>query len=87
MKRIKEYIFKIAAAALVVAYCLHTSSCANTQGAPTGGPKDTIPPVLLETQPALNAVNVPTAKTEIVLTFNEYMQIKDANKNIFLSPP
>lgn len=87
MKRIKEYIFKIAAAALVVAYCLHTSSCANTQGAPTGGPKDTIPPVILKTEPAMNAVNVPTVKTEIVLTFNEYVQLKEANKNIFLSPP
>lgn len=87
MKRIREYIVKIAAVALVVAYCLHTSSCANTSGAPTGGPRDSIPPVILGTTPDTNAVNVPRVKTEIVLTFNEYVQVKEASKNIFLSPP
>lgn len=87
MKKIKEYIVKVAAVALVAAYCLHTSSCANTSGAPTGGPRDSIPPVLVGTLPDTNAINVPRVKTEIILTFNEYVQLKEASKNIFLSPP
>lgn len=88
MKRtVKEYIFKLSAIALVIFYCLHTSSCANTTGAPTGGPQDTIPPVILGTSPTENATGVPVSKSEIVLTFNEYVQIKEGNKNIFLSPP
>ncbi len=90
MKRvlmIKRYLANFAAFALVAAYCLHTSSCANTSGAPTGGPRDSIPPVILATIPDTNATDVPVVKTQIVLTFNEYVQLKEANKNIFLSPP
>ncbi|MEG2848861.1 MAG: Ig-like domain-containing protein, partial [Bacteroidales bacterium] len=34
-----------------------------------------------------NALNVPTHKAKIVITFNEYIQLKDAVKNIVLSPP
>ena len=89
MKRLfkKENIFKILTVALLGIYCMHASSCANTSGAPTGGPKDTIPPVILGLKPDSNAINVPVSKTTITLTFNEYVQLKDASKNIFLSPP
>ncbi len=87
MKRIREYITKVAVAILIGFYCIHISSCANTTGAPTGGLKDSIPPVILKTVPDTNSVNVPVQKTEIVLTFNEYVKLMDANKNIFLSPP
>ncbi len=84
---IKENLSKIATVAAVVLYCMHTSSCANTTGAPTGGPKDTIPPVITGVVPDSNAVNVTVNKTEITLSFNEYVQVKDAEKNIVLSPP
>ncbi len=84
---IKDNIYKIATVALVALYCTHTSSCANTSGAPTGGPKDTIAPVVLATVPDSNATNVPVRKTSITLSFNEYVQLKDPAKNIFLSPP
>ncbi len=84
---IRNNITKIAAIAAIALYCTHTSSCANTTGAPTGGPKDTIPPVVVATFPDSNATNVAMEKTEIIITFDEYVQIKDANKNIFLSPP
>lgn len=84
---IKENLSKIATVAAVVLYCMHTSSCANTTGAPTGGPKDTIPPVITGVAPDSNSINVPVNKTEITLSFNEYVQVKDAEKNIVLSPP
>lgn len=90
MKRpltIKRYLVNFSIFILIAAYCLHTSSCANTSGAPTGGPKDSIPPVIIAAIPDTNSRNVPTVKTQIVLTFNEYVQLKEANKNIFLSPP
>lgn len=90
MKRpltIKRYLVNFSIFVLIAAYCLHTSSCANTSGAPTGGPKDSIPPVIIAAIPDTNSRNVPTVKTQIVLTFNEYVQLKEANKNIFLSPP
>lgn len=84
---IKKNIYKIITIALTILYCTHTSSCANTSGAPTGGPKDTIAPVILATSPDSNATNVPVHKTSITLSFNEYVQLKDPAKNIFLSPP
>ena len=60
--------------------------CANTTTPPTGGPKDTIPPVLTKVAPLPATVNVPTKKTKLRFTFNEYVKVKDAN-GIFLSPP
>ena len=72
---------------LVVMYCLHASSCASTKAAPSGGPKDTIPPVVLAMNPAENATGFPVEGGVITITFDEYVQVKDANKNIFLSPP
>ena len=81
----KRYIPLLIAAAVFVPM-LFTHSCANTTQAPTGGLKDTIPPLIIGINPLPGAVNVPVAKTRIVFTFDEYVTIKDP-KNIFLSPP
>ncbi len=59
--------------------------CANTRQGPTGGAKDTIPPVLLRTSPAPRATGF--ADKKMVLTFNEYMALKDIAKNVVMSPP
>ena len=80
-------ICSIVTVLLVVMYCLHTSSCASTKAAPSGGPKDTIPPVVLAMDPAENSTGFPIEGGEITITFDEYVQVKDANKNIVLSPP
>ena len=73
-------------AALVICAMMFPSGCANTTSAPSGGPKDTIPPVIVKLSPLPGAVNVPLHNTSIRFTFNEYVKIKEAN-NIFLSPP
>ena len=85
MKRLSKYI-PLIPAALVLGAMMFPSGCANTTTPPTGGPKDTIPPVLVKTSPLPGAVNVPTHKTLLKFTFDEYVVVKDAN-NIFLSPP
>ncbi|MDR2362182.1 MAG: Ig-like domain-containing protein [Prevotellaceae bacterium] len=59
--------------------------CASTQTGPSGGLKDTIPPVLLKTTPAQGAVRFDGKK--IVLTFDEYIALKDVAKNVVVSPP
>ena len=61
------------------------SRCANTQTGPSGGPTDSIPPVLLKTTPPQNSTNFNAKK--IVLTFDENMKVKDVSKNVVLSPP
>ena len=85
MKKLSKYI-PLIPAALVLGAMMFPSGCANTTTPPSGGPKDTIPPVLVKTAPLPGAVNVPTHKTQVKFTFDEYVVVKDAN-NIFLSPP
>ena len=73
-------------AGLILGSLMFPSGCANTTTPPTGGHKDTIPPVLTKVAPLPATVNVPTKKTKLRFTFNEYVKVKDAN-GIFLSPP
>ncbi len=72
-----------------LSYLIFAPSCANTTTPPSGGPKDTIPPVLLTTDPPYNTTNhlITTQYSSITFYFDEYVVLKDANKNIFLSPP
>ena len=61
-------------------------SCANTTTPPSGGVKDTIPPVLLYVEPQNLATNVSRDKGYVKMTFDEYVVVKTAS-DIFLSPP
>jgi hypothetical protein len=53
--------------------------------APTGGPKDTIPPVMLRSVPHPNATNFNGKR--ISFFFDEFVQLKDVNQKFILSPP
>ena len=85
MNRLTKYL-PLSPAALVLGAMMLPSGCANTASPPSGGPKDTIPPVLVKTVPFPGTTNMPVHKTQIKFTFDEYVVVKDAN-NIFLSPP
>ena len=61
------------------------SSCANLCNGPQGGPRDTIPPVVLKEIPSNGVLNFSGNKIEI--SFNEYIQLQDIQKNILMSPP
>jgi hypothetical protein len=74
-------------AAIAVAYCLHSEGCANTSRGPSGGPKDTIPPVIVGKIPDTNLTNFPIVKGKILIDFDEYVQLKDANNEVIVSPP
>ena len=73
-------------AAMVLGAMMFPQGCANTTTPPTGGAKDTIPPVITKVYPLPGTVNVPTYKAKVRFWFDEYVKIKDAN-GIFLSPP
>ncbi len=62
---------------------LSMGGCAQI-GMPTGGPKDTIPPALVTAVPKLLHTNF--KGNRIVLTFNEYIVVDDAIKNVLVSP-
>lgn len=59
-------------------------NCAK-RGRPTGGPKDTIPPIVLEVHPAAKSLNFKTNK--IKLKFDEYVLFKDLSNQLVVSPP
>ena len=58
--------------------------CANAV-APTGGPQDTTPPVVVEAVPENHSINFTGKKIEI--TFDEYISLENANQNVMISPP
>jgi len=66
------------------AWLIIISSCAN-QGMPTGGPRDSIPPVLVETYPDYKSLNYDDE--EVRLTFNEYIIPDAVRENLVVSPP
>lgn len=86
MKDIFKRMFPIIPVTLIIVSTMFSHSCANTTTPPSGGPRDTIPPVITEIYPALGQINVPTQKTQLKIQFNEYVTVKDA-KSLFLSPP
>ena len=53
-------------------------------GMPTGGPRDSIPPRLVSASPKLNSTNV--SGNKITLTFNEYVDLKEVQTNVLISP-
>jgi len=55
------------------------------RGSPTGGPKDTIPPVLVNANPKLNSTFFDS--DEIRLTFDEWVKLDKVQDQLIISPP
>ena len=90
MRRIDHTIGRIASAAIFVFAmmfgALLLTKCASTM-TPTGGPKDTIPPVIVYMNPDNFTTNIDTLNPpKIYVEFNEYVQIKDQQKELYTSP-
>src|SRR5450759_2534020 len=60
-----------------------TSGCAQII-APTGGPRDTLPPKLVSANPKMSATNF--TGNRITLYFDEYVHIEDLQQNLLVSP-
>ena len=63
---------------------LFIASCAN-QVTPTGGKKDTTPPVVLDYEP--DSATVFFDAQQITLVFDEYVQLNDVFNQVIVSPP
>lgn len=61
-------------------------SCARV-GSPIGGDKDTIPPKMVGSNIDTTRINVPRDLKELRIDFDEYITLKDINKNLIISPP
>ncbi|MEO5984474.1 MAG: Ig-like domain-containing protein [Ferruginibacter sp.] len=80
----RNYIFTLLVLGLA-GYCIiiFWSGCAQIS-APTGGPRDTIAPVLIRANPPNQSVNFRGNKVE--LTFDEYIDVHDVQQNVLVSP-
>jgi hypothetical protein len=65
-------------------FILFFSSCAQV-GSPVGGAKDTTPPKIINSDPGNFSSGF--NRKQIVLSFDEYVQIKDLNNQMIISPP
>jgi len=61
------------------------SRCAREMASLTGGPRDTIPPKLVESEPPNYSVEFDSKEIEI--EFNEFIQLKEMEQQFLSSPP
>jgi len=81
--KIAERIFVLVILSIIIINSIGSSGCASILP-PSGGPKDTLPPVLVSAVPKNISLNF-NAK-QIVLTFDEYVTIDQIQKNLIVSP-
>jgi hypothetical protein len=60
-------------------------SCANRGIGPQGGPRDTLAPQPVRSEPENGALNFNRNRIEI--SFNEYLQLNNVSQNFLMSPP
>ena len=70
---------------LIVFTCIFCFSQCAKKGTPSGGPKDTIPPIILKSNPE----NFTTlfSGNEIRIYFDENIKLKELQQNLIISPP
>ena len=86
MKKFWNRFFPALPVLMILWGAMFSHSCANTSQAPTGGRKDTIPPVIVKMNPRSYVLGVPLEGATLEFTFDEYFKVTTP-RNIFLSPP
>lgn len=81
----KKILYRNRLVLAVSSLCLLLTGCANRGIGPQGGPKDTIPPVVVKETPANGSNHFADKKIEIL--FNEYLQLDNVQTNLLVSPP
>ncbi|WP_160110581.1 Ig-like domain-containing protein [Aequorivita lipolytica] len=65
-------------------FLLSFTDCAK-KGTPSGGLRDTIPPVIVKSSPENYSTNF--TGNEIEIRFDEFIKLKEVNKELIISPP
>ena len=81
--KLTHILFTIFIVSLLYVVAISNAGCAQI-GMPTGGPKDSIAPKLVSSSPKQYSTNVTSNK--ITLTFNEYIDLKEPQTNVLVSP-
>lgn len=80
MSKFRLYLFTCLLILCVTCF----SNCAK-RGFISGGPMDTLPPVVLKSYPENFSINFD--KDEIKIDFDEFIKLKNINQNLIVSPP
>lgn len=80
----QNYFIQALKLLLPVTIALYAVACA-TIVSPTGGPKDITPPKMVNSEPIALSTNFKGNK--LILTFDEYVQLKTPEKFLLISPP
>lgn len=80
---LKSFLSFLLFTGIFTIYIVSNISCANIVP-PGGGPRDSLPPVLVSAIPKDSALNSILQKVSI--TFDEYIELRNANDNILISP-
>ncbi len=80
----RQLVFILTTISLLILFEIFLSSCAS-RSAPSGGPRDTLAPVLDTSFPPNMSLNF--KEKQVVMVFNEYIQLKSAAQQISFSPP
>ena len=84
--RKRHIVRTLRAAVLLLFVSAFLSRCASMM-TPTGGPRDSLPPVIVNMTPDNFSTNRPLVNHEkIYLEFDEFVQLKDQQKEFFTSP-
>jgi len=75
---VKKKLFILMAAVAMI-------GCANRGVGPQGGPKDSLPPLVVKSSPVNGALEFRGKRIEIA--FNEYLQLDNVSQNLIMSPP
>jgi len=77
-------LFRIISFLAIVTTVIFLSRCANPV-TPSGGPKDTTPPQFIKSEPPQLTTYFHSKSVRIY--FDEYVELKDVQKNLIISPP
>lgn len=69
---------------IALLFMLSFVDCAK-KGTPSGGQRDTIPPVIVKSNPENYSINF--TGDEIEIRFDEYIKLKELSKELIISPP
>lgn len=67
----------------ILVYLLFFQNCANPS-TPTGGPRDTIPPLLVESAPINKSINFKGNRIELI--FDEYVKLDQVEQKLIITP-
>src|SRR5882757_4216346 len=83
MVRIMKHLSLLVLFVSFLAMALLPGGCANPI-APSGGPKDTLAPVLVQVTP--RDLSLKFSANKIIFTFNEYVDLQSIQENLLVSP-